>query len=186
MRCTFVLSFGFSNMALVTWNERSSGINEHQCRMDDNTQQLLEAKIDQVSENCSLALDDYFTVYKIIDMYSLYTPDCVNSNFTIKRTRSLPIIRGIAPKLFSKFVRSALLIKVSYIHAWNWEFPIYAFSIRMDGVGNQLVMTLVHQITLRCTWTGLMFKKPCMQMLPTFLTHGLIAGTCSKICDLKR
>ncbi|KAH9771680.1 Carboxypeptidase [Citrus sinensis] len=61
------------------------------------------AHVDQVSENCSLALDDYFTVYKIIDMYSLYTPDCVNTNFTIKRTRSLPIIRGIAPKLFSKF-----------------------------------------------------------------------------------
>lgn len=75
------------------------------------------AHVDKVSENCSLALDDYFAVYKIIDMYSLYTPDCVNSNFTIKRTRSLPIIRGIAPKLFSKFVRSVLLIKVSYIHA---------------------------------------------------------------------
>lgn len=61
--------------------------------------------IAQISDPCGDALDRYFAVYKIIDMYSLYTPFCVNSNLTTKTTRKLPIIRGnIAPRLFSTFV----------------------------------------------------------------------------------
>ncbi|XP_073040754.1 serine carboxypeptidase-like 34 [Primulina eburnea] len=32
------------------------------------------------SEGCNHAVDKYFEVYKIIDMYSLYTPNCVHSN----------------------------------------------------------------------------------------------------------
>ncbi|KAJ4710457.1 Carboxypeptidase [Melia azedarach] len=60
--------------------------------------------IAQISDPCGDALDRYFAVYKIIDMYSLYTPFCVNSNLTTKTTRKLPIIRGnIAPRLFSTF-----------------------------------------------------------------------------------
>ncbi|KAH7569815.1 hypothetical protein JRO89_XS05G0003400 [Xanthoceras sorbifolium] len=54
------------------------------------------------SEDCNQALDQYFAVYRIIDMYSLYTPTCVNSNVT--KTRQLSRIQGnIAPKLFSNY-----------------------------------------------------------------------------------
>eukprot|EP00257_Ricinus_communis_P017073 XP_015575420.1 serine carboxypeptidase-like 34 [Ricinus communis] len=53
------------------------------------------------SKECNQALNQYFDVYKIIDMYSLYAPRCVNSNFST--TKQLPVIEGIAPQLFSKF-----------------------------------------------------------------------------------
>ncbi|KAI3473694.1 hypothetical protein Pfo_031403 [Paulownia fortunei] len=35
-----------------------------------------------LTDDCNHALDKYFEVYSIIDMYSLYTPTCVDSNFT--------------------------------------------------------------------------------------------------------
>uniref|UniRef100_A0A5B7BNM3 Carboxypeptidase n=1 Tax=Davidia involucrata TaxID=16924 RepID=A0A5B7BNM3_DAVIN len=54
----------------------------------------------QPSHDCNVALNKYFDVYKIIDMYSLYSPTCVNSNFS--STRHLHVIQGIAPQLFSK------------------------------------------------------------------------------------
>lgn len=55
------------------------------------------------SKDCKHALSKYFEVYKIIDMYSLYSPRCVNSNFSTIRERQ--VIRGdVAPQLFSKFV----------------------------------------------------------------------------------
>ncbi|GMG98902.1 hypothetical protein Nepgr_000742 [Nepenthes gracilis] len=52
-----------------------------------------------VNSACNDALSQYFAVYKIIDMYSLYTPTCVDSN----NTRLLPVVRGAAPHIFSKF-----------------------------------------------------------------------------------
>jgi serine carboxypeptidase-like clade 2 len=57
------------------------------------------------SSGCNLALSDYFHLYGIIDMYSLYTPTCVNqSNSTSARRR--PFIQGtVAPHYLSKFVR---------------------------------------------------------------------------------
>ncbi|XP_031272346.1 serine carboxypeptidase-like 34 [Pistacia vera] len=58
---------------------------------------------DHQSTSCSRALNQYFDVYKIIDMYSLYTPTCVDSNSTSAANRHLHIIQGIAPKLFSKY-----------------------------------------------------------------------------------
>ncbi|KAL1550570.1 Serine carboxypeptidase-like 34, variant 2 [Salvia divinorum] len=39
-------------------------------------------KLQNVSDDCNNALNKYFEVYKIIDMYSLYTPNCVDSNYT--------------------------------------------------------------------------------------------------------
>ncbi|KAL8534903.1 hypothetical protein ACS0TY_010805 [Phlomoides rotata] len=36
--------------------------------------------VPNLSNNCSLAISKYFDVYKIIDMYSLYSPNCVHSN----------------------------------------------------------------------------------------------------------
>lgn len=64
-------------------------------------------KLKNVSDDCRVALDEYFAVYDLIDMYSLYTPDCAH-NFTAtvsnNSRRQLPTIKGIAPHLFSKFV----------------------------------------------------------------------------------
>ncbi|KAI7993658.1 Serine carboxypeptidase-like 34 [Camellia lanceoleosa] len=54
----------------------------------------------KLPNDCNNALNKYFDVYKIIDMYSLYSPTCVNS--TSSTTRKLPMIQGIAPQLFSK------------------------------------------------------------------------------------
>ncbi|OAY37456.1 serine carboxypeptidase-like 34 isoform X3 [Manihot esculenta] len=51
-------------------------------------------------DDCTKALNDYFDVYNIIDMYSLYVPHCVNTNFTFNR--QLPLLQGVAPQLFSK------------------------------------------------------------------------------------
>lgn len=62
-------------------------------------------KIEDESDGCKNALDEYFAVYDLIDMYSLYTPNCAQ-NFTETGTdsrRKLPVIKGIAPRLLSKF-----------------------------------------------------------------------------------
>lgn len=40
-------------------------------------------------DDCDDLLNQYFAVYKILDMYSLYAPKCVNSNFSTT-TRPLP------------------------------------------------------------------------------------------------
>lgn len=56
-----------------------------------------------LTADCNQALEKYFDVYKIIDMYSLYAPTCVETNFT-SNARQLPVIRGIAPHLFSQNV----------------------------------------------------------------------------------
>jgi serine carboxypeptidase-like clade 2 len=57
------------------------------------------------SIGCDLALNDYYQVYGIINMHSLYTPKCVNQgNSTNARQR--PFIQGtIVPHYLSKFVR---------------------------------------------------------------------------------
>ncbi|XP_044490106.1 serine carboxypeptidase-like 34 [Mangifera indica] len=57
----------------------------------------------QYSTTCGLALNQYFDVYTIIDMYSLYSPVCADSNSSFVANRALPRIQGIAPKLFSKY-----------------------------------------------------------------------------------
>lgn len=52
------------------------------------------------SEKCQDALSNYFNVYDLIDMYSLYAPSCIHGN----TTRQRPVIRGSsAPRLLSKF-----------------------------------------------------------------------------------
>ncbi|KAI8538550.1 hypothetical protein RHMOL_Rhmol09G0112400 [Rhododendron molle] len=52
------------------------------------------------SNGCDQALNEYFDVYQIIDMYSLYSRTCVESNSS--STIQHPGTRGIAPHLFSK------------------------------------------------------------------------------------
>ncbi|GAB2275292.1 Serine carboxypeptidase-like 34 [Dionaea muscipula] len=51
---------------------------------------------------CSAALSEYFSLYKIIDMYSLYTPSCVEGSNS-SRQQQHKAIQGIAPHIFSKF-----------------------------------------------------------------------------------
>ncbi|XP_020686571.1 serine carboxypeptidase-like 34 [Dendrobium catenatum] len=55
--------------------------------------------IEHDNDSCSAALDRYFQVYNIIDMYSLYVPICVENN----STKGFTMIEGVAPKLFSKY-----------------------------------------------------------------------------------
>ncbi|XP_030526771.2 serine carboxypeptidase-like 34 isoform X1 [Rhodamnia argentea] len=56
---------------------------------------------EQLTTNCNQNLNKYFAVYKIIDMYSLYAPKCVNSNFS--STCQRPVITGVvSPRLLSK------------------------------------------------------------------------------------
>ncbi|KAK8561445.1 hypothetical protein V6N13_149374 [Hibiscus sabdariffa] len=53
--------------------------------------------------DCDKALNVYFDVYKIIDMYSLYSPTCVSNSSTTSNRRQRPMIQGVAPRLFSKY-----------------------------------------------------------------------------------
>ncbi|XP_012465916.1 serine carboxypeptidase-like 34 [Gossypium raimondii] len=74
--------------------------------ISDRVYNNIKAKCNFSSENstqdCNEALDDYFAVYRIIDMYSLYSPICViNSNSSSSRQRRT--IQGIAPQILSKF-----------------------------------------------------------------------------------
>ncbi|KAJ9691541.1 hypothetical protein PVL29_013654 [Vitis rotundifolia] len=63
--------------------------------------------VEPVTDECNFALGEYFAVYNIIDMYSLYAPTCeddANSSTTSFVARQLPLIRGnVSPKIFSKF-----------------------------------------------------------------------------------
>ncbi|GAV72258.1 Peptidase_S10 domain-containing protein [Cephalotus follicularis] len=67
----------------------------------DEAKRECNFSLKETSDGCNRALNEYFDVYKIIDMYSLYTPKCVESNFS--NTRQLPVIHGIAPHLLAKF-----------------------------------------------------------------------------------
>ncbi|KFK27639.1 hypothetical protein AALP_AA8G409500 [Arabis alpina] len=70
--------------------------------------QECDFKLAHVSKECDLALDKYFNVYKILDMYSLYSPNCVptpkNSSIShsVAGNRHLPAYRGFfRPRLVS-------------------------------------------------------------------------------------
>ncbi|XP_019158360.1 PREDICTED: serine carboxypeptidase-like 34 [Ipomoea nil] len=54
------------------------------------------------SAECDAQLNNYFAVYDIIDMYSLYTPTCVSNKNSTATRKSVPVVRGIAPHVFSK------------------------------------------------------------------------------------
>nr|GMD35932.1 serine carboxypeptidase-like 34 [Ipomoea batatas] len=53
------------------------------------------------SAECDAQINNFYSAYNIIDMYSLYTPTCVETNSTATK-KSVPVVRGIAPHLFSK------------------------------------------------------------------------------------
>ncbi|XP_039002630.1 serine carboxypeptidase-like 34 [Hibiscus syriacus] len=54
------------------------------------------------TDDCKKALEAYFDVYNIIDMYSLYTPTCVSNSGTGNNRRS-PSIQGFSLQTISKF-----------------------------------------------------------------------------------
>lgn len=73
-----------------------------------------------VSKECNKLMDEYFEVYKIIDMYSLYTPICVNDNKTLSVPTSQQHFRAIegAPALFSRAVsHSTMTGYLEYINS---------------------------------------------------------------------
>ncbi|KAJ4974128.1 hypothetical protein NE237_007302 [Protea cynaroides] len=65
-----------------------------------DVKQNCDFSVEQTTPACDNALNEYFAVYDIIDMYSLYTPTCVLNTTSTKTYRK---IEGIAPKSFSKF-----------------------------------------------------------------------------------
>ncbi|GMP92408.1 hypothetical protein CsSME_00042648 [Camellia sinensis var. sinensis] len=77
--------------------------------------------------DCHNSLNKYFDVYKIIDMYSLYSPTCVNS--TSSTTRKLPTIQGIAPQLFSKIVSPSPFSISTFIRTHNEHFAKYRCNL---------------------------------------------------------
>ncbi|KNA24331.1 hypothetical protein SOVF_016850 [Spinacia oleracea] len=53
---------------------------------------------------CNKALTQYFSEYRLIDIYSLYSPICVENQTSIDtRNTQPPVIDGISPRLFSRF-----------------------------------------------------------------------------------
>ena len=61
--------------------------------------------IENATDACNKALDEYFAVYRLIDMYSLYTPVCTDTSSSSVLGRSKKIgVHGAAPKIFSKHV----------------------------------------------------------------------------------
>ncbi|KAF7836731.1 serine carboxypeptidase-like 34 [Senna tora] len=63
------------------------------------------------TNECNVLLNKYFDVYKIIDMYSLYTPMCTSNNSNSK-TSEAPLITGVAPHSFSKFDAPSSMLPV--------------------------------------------------------------------------
>lgn len=64
-----------------------------------------------LTTTCNKAIDEYYKVYDIIDMYSLYTPKCVNPNGASRQRR---MIDGIAPSNLVSYRGSQ--IKLTFKH----------------------------------------------------------------------
>ena len=61
--------------------------------------------IENATSACNNALNEYFAVYRLIDMYSLYTPVCTDASLSSAPSRDKKIgVHGAAPKIFSKHV----------------------------------------------------------------------------------
>ncbi|KAJ6813073.1 serine carboxypeptidase-like 34 [Iris pallida] len=71
----------------------------------DDIKKSCNFSLEHVGDACNKALDEYFAVYDIIDMYSLYAPTCVKSNSSSSSNSSSrrTMVVGAAPKLFSKY-----------------------------------------------------------------------------------
>ncbi|KMT02606.1 hypothetical protein BVRB_9g202910 isoform B [Beta vulgaris subsp. vulgaris] len=56
-----------------------------------------------LTTKCNKALTQYFAEYRLIDIYSLYSPICVENQTESRRNTQPPVIDGISPRLFSRF-----------------------------------------------------------------------------------
>jgi hypothetical protein len=63
-------------------------------------------RIENATNACNKALDEYFAVYHLIDMYSLYTPVCTDASLSSFRRSKKVGVHGAAPKIFSKHVHT--------------------------------------------------------------------------------
>ena len=60
-----------------------------------------------VTDACDAALQEYFAVYLLIDMYSLYTPVCTDPGSSASASSHRKVaVHGAAPRIFSKYVRA--------------------------------------------------------------------------------
>ncbi|XP_049364516.1 serine carboxypeptidase-like 34 [Solanum verrucosum] len=59
----------------------------------DSIKRVCNFSLKPVGDDCDNLLNQYFAVYKILDMYNLYAPNCVNSNFSTL-PNSLSTIEG--------------------------------------------------------------------------------------------
>ncbi|XP_059278274.1 serine carboxypeptidase-like 34 [Lycium ferocissimum] len=67
----------------------------------DSIKRACNFSSEHLGGECNNLLSQYFAVYRIVDMYSLYAPKCVH-NSNSSSTRPLPTINGAAPKSFSR------------------------------------------------------------------------------------
>ncbi|KAI4313245.1 hypothetical protein L6164_026238 [Bauhinia variegata] len=67
----------------------------------ENIKNACDFSVSSQSGDCNMELHRYFDVYKIIDMYSLYTSKCFSDGSST--TRKWPVIKGVAPHSLSKF-----------------------------------------------------------------------------------
>lgn len=76
--------------------------------ISDNLYHKIKSKCNFSMEDpgtqCDAVLSLYFEVYKIMDMYSLYTPTCTESDGNGNNTATTPLLHGVAPRLFSNHV----------------------------------------------------------------------------------
>ncbi|WVZ74499.1 hypothetical protein U9M48_022676 [Paspalum notatum var. saurae] len=59
-----------------------------------------------VTDACNAALQEYFAVYRLIDMYSLYTPVCTDPGYSAAAASGghrKVAVHGAAPRIFSKY-----------------------------------------------------------------------------------
>lgn len=87
-------------------------------------------RLEHVSKECDGALDEYFDVYKILDMYSLYSPKCVpttensSSSHSVAGSRHLPAARGLfRPRLISNNVSilfCSLIFSFFFRNGFEW------------------------------------------------------------------
>uniref|UniRef100_A0A803MNX4 Uncharacterized protein n=1 Tax=Chenopodium quinoa TaxID=63459 RepID=A0A803MNX4_CHEQI len=57
-----------------------------------------------LTTECNNALTQYFADYRLIDIYNLYAPICIeNQTKTHRRNTQPPVIDGVSPRLFSRF-----------------------------------------------------------------------------------
>ncbi|CAN1255052.1 Serine carboxypeptidase-like 34 [Linum perenne] len=80
---------------------------------------------EELGASCSFALQDYFKVYDLIDMYSLYAPACINGSFSsTSRKRPAgydPCISDVTETYFNrKDVQEALHANVSGRIPYTW------------------------------------------------------------------